>query len=89
MSCTLQTMQATIEGFALQAPDVSVALLLALWPLAREREEIQKYFVLVLRKAMYGRGVASRLFAMRGFLFIIVEGVKRGSSRQISETSQV
>ena len=66
-----------------------MALLLALWPLAREREEIEQYFVLVLRKAMYGRDVASRLFAMRGFLFVIVEGVKHGSSRRYVERSEV
>ena len=75
-----------MEGFALQAPDVSLALLLALWPLAREKEAVQSYFVRVLRRAMYGRDVASRLFAMRGFLFVILEGVKHGASQKVSES---
>lgn len=78
-----------MEGFALQAPDVSLALLLALWPMARQDGDIERYFVSMLRKAMYGRDVASRLFAMRGFLFVILEGVKRGSSQKASECSQV
>ena len=82
-------LQVSVESFALQAPDVSLALLLALWPLARHDPDIERYFVTVLRKAMYGRDVASRLFAMRGFLFVILEGIQKGASQRTSECSQV
>ena len=77
-----------MEGFALQAPDVSLALVLALWPLTRLRQDLKQYFVKVLRKAMYGRDVASRLFAMRGLLFVIIEGVKDAGSSITCKSSQ-
>lgn len=60
-----------LEALPLMDAGVAGGLLAALWPAAAAREEVKDALVLAMRRSMFGRSVAARLLAARGFLFLI------------------
>ena len=43
----------SLEALAFLPPGAALSLLLAVWPLARARRDVQDYIVMLLRKAMF------------------------------------
>ena len=64
-------MQGMLEAFPLLHAGVAGGLLAALWPACAAREDVKDALVLAMRRSMFGRSVAARLLAARGFLFLI------------------
>lgn len=72
----VQQVRVALENVALLPEGAAMGLLLALWPLCRERRDVGDFVIVLLRKAMFGRELPARLLAARGFLFLIVEELK-------------
>ncbi|KAL3136619.1 hypothetical protein ABBQ38_005859 [Trebouxia sp. C0009 RCD-2024] len=72
-------LKAALDRFAFMTPTTALGVIIALQPLALLKKHIQAYMVGpsgVLRKALFSRGVASRLVAVRGLLYIIVQQLR-------------
>lgn len=76
----LPEVRSALENLAALPPAAAVALLLALWPLARARRDVSDYVVVLLRKAMFSRELGARLLAARGFMFIITDELGRSAA---------
>ena len=53
-------LKSLVEPFPLLPPDAACGVLAALWPLARQRADLQDMLVLVLRKSMFSSALSSR-----------------------------
>ncbi len=73
-----QRLKDCVQNVGSLGPEAALALLLALWPLCRLVRELQDYVVLVLRKVMFARDTNSRLVAVKGFLFLIIQQLRAG-----------
>ncbi|DBA84856.1 TPA: hypothetical protein ACH3X1_005879 [Trebouxia sp. C0004] len=72
-------LKAALDRFAFMTPTTALGVLVALQPLALLKKHIQAYMVGssgVLRKALFSRGVAARLVAVRGLLYMIIQQLR-------------
>ncbi|KAA6422807.1 MAG: hypothetical protein FRX49_07342 [Trebouxia sp. A1-2] len=72
-------LKAALDRFAFMTPTTALGVLVALQPLALLRKHIQAYMVGpsgVLRRALFSRGVAARLVAVRGLLYMIIQQLR-------------
>ncbi|GIL44431.1 hypothetical protein Vafri_1892, partial [Volvox africanus] len=76
------------QSFLLLPAPVALGLLLGLWPLARCRRDLADYMVMLLRKVMFSREASSRLVAVRGFLFILVQQLRAAAGGGVAKDEE-
>lgn len=85
LTCPYAVLQAALDRFAFMTATTALGVLIALQPLALLKKHIQAYMVGargVLRKALFSRGVPSRLVAVRGLLYMIVQQLRDLESKE-------
>ncbi|KAG2490245.1 hypothetical protein HYH03_011369 [Edaphochlamys debaryana] len=83
-----QRLKDSLQNFLLLPAPVALGLLLGLWPLARNRRDLSDHLVMLLRKVMFAREAQSRLVAVRGFLFILLQQLRAAAGRGCSEDEE-
>ncbi|GLI65567.1 hypothetical protein VaNZ11_009036, partial [Volvox africanus] len=76
------------QSFLLLPAPVALGLLLGLWPLARCRRDLADHMVMLLRKVMFSREASSRLVAVRGFLFILVQQLRAAAGGGVAKDEE-
>ncbi|RMZ53067.1 hypothetical protein APUTEX25_001186 [Auxenochlorella protothecoides] len=68
-----------LDNLGSLSPDTGLALLLGVWPLARDKQGIKDQLVAVLRRAMFGQRQGTALLAVRAFLLLVAEEMTGGA----------